>query len=142
MPFLLLLLFQKFYFFLKNLLLLSFESTFSKMSVLRFDISVLQIILSPTPLRWVDYSILGTFCQKTLFLCLSVFAWFIAYCRNIFPVFYIYISFALQLCYNIFHSAIRAYSANTFFAISKFFYYIFYIYIFVFWSSCNLFCNY
>ena len=68
MLFLLLLLFQKFYFFRSEPFTIIFWPTFSKMSVFRFDISVLQIMLSPTPLRWLDYSIFCIFCQK-IFVC-------------------------------------------------------------------------
>ena len=46
-----------------------FCPTFSKISVFRFAISVLQIILSPTPLRWLDYSIFKRkLSKKCLFL--------------------------------------------------------------------------
>ena len=41
-----------------------FCPTFSKMSVFKFAISVLQIILPPTPSRWLDYSIFRQNCQN------------------------------------------------------------------------------
>jgi len=76
MLFLLLLLFQKFYFFRSEPFTIIFWPTFSKMSVFRFDISVLQIMLSPTPLRWLDYSIFYRFCQK-MFVCIHCLFFFI-----------------------------------------------------------------
>lgn len=93
MLFLLLLLFQKFYFFRSEPFTIIFWPTFSKMSVFRFDISVLQIMLSPTPLRWLDYSIFCIFCQK-IFVCV--------HCRFllIFSFFRRYFLFLLLLCYS------------------------------------------
>lgn len=138
MLFLLLLLSQKFYFFRREPFTIIFWPTFSKMSVFRFDISVLQIMLSPTPLRWLDYSIFRRKCQKIfvcVFSCLcSIWACF----TLIFHKCYIYITFMLQH----FHFSICAYSSNTFSSISQFFNHIFYSNIFVLFCCCNFFCNY
>lgn len=92
MLFLLLLLFQKFYFFRREPFTIIFWPTFSKMSVFRFDISVLQIMLSPTPLRWLDYSISRKNCQK-IFVCVLC-CFFL-----IFSLFRSSFLFLLHLCY-------------------------------------------
>ena len=93
MLFLLLLLFQKFYFFRSEPFTIIFWPTFSKMSVFRFDISVLQIMLSPTPLRWLYYSIFYNFCQKT-FICIYCLFFFV------FSFFRDYFLFLLLLYYS------------------------------------------
>jgi len=122
------------------------------MSVFRFDISVLQIMLSPTPLRWLDYSIFCKNCQK-IFVCLFSCLFYI-FC-NVQAMFLLNITFLLHLCYKITtyhtilsyliyytHFPICSDSTYSFFSVSQFFCYIIYIYIFIFFSGCYFLCYY
>ena len=96
------LLFQRLYFFRSEPFTIIFCPTFSKMSVLRFAISDLQIISSPTPLRWLNYSIFNTNCQK-MFVCVIFLYISIYIClAGLFLVFYKYITIILQKYYKCF----------------------------------------
>ena len=98
MLFLLLLLFQRLYSYRKDPFTIIFCPTFSKISVFRFAISVLQIMLSPTPLRQFDYSIFDVICQKMYVIVKSLYFSIFNALISLFVFFYIFITYILHLC--------------------------------------------